>query len=695
MTVNVTSGRDANTILSDYDIRVPKEGLATTEDEAVAIARNIGYPVVLKIDSPDIIHKSDVSGVVLGIRDEEGIREAYSDLLARVKRIRPDALISGVRIEEEAPIGLELLIGGTTDPAFGKTITFGLGGKFVEILSDTAVRVLPIGEKEIRSMIREIRGYPLIKGFRDEPPRDEEALISLIRRASSLFLDHPEFSEFDINPLILYQEGCIAVDARFIAGEEKDLTETEYRPLKNGILNPRSIAIVGSTPDQSKIGYTITRNLLSFPGALYPVNPKHELILGRKAYPRITGIPDTVDMAVIAVPAKVVPSIIRDCVEKGVLSAVIISFGFRESGEEGRRLEEEIVAVARSGGVRIIGPNSLGIMVPPKQINTTFNNTSANPGPFGLISQSGALITTIVDWSNAVDIGFSAVISAGNQSDIGFVDYIDLLADDEDTHVIILYIEEIKEGRRFLETVSRVSAHKPVVAIKSGSSRIGRSAAASHTGSLSGDYQTYRAAFRQAGIVPADSIRSAFQIAGILADQGYPPGSRTVVITSAGGFAVLSSDYAERNGIDLVGLPDAVQRQLDRVLPPGWSGRNPIDMIGDSTAGRFARVFDILLQDQTFWDAAVIISAPTAIADPQQVALEIVRFSAHTKNMVLAAFPGGDSVRPGIPVLRRGGVPVFSEVEDLFRSFGEVLLARRANDEAGRGGHGGDHLSSL
>ncbi|MDO8842454.1 acetate--CoA ligase family protein, partial [Methanocalculus sp.] len=403
----------------------------------------------------------------------------------------------------------------------------------------------------------------------------------------------------------------------------------------------------------------------------------HEQILGRKSFSRITDIPGQVDMVVIAVPAKVVPSIIHDCVEKGVLTAVIISFGFRESGEEGRRLEEEIISIAQSGGVRIVGPNSLGIMVPPKQINTTFNNNSAIPGPFGFISQSGALITTIVDWSVFEDIGFSAVISAGNQSDIGFVDYIDLLADDEETKVIILYIEEIREGRRFLETVSRISWHKPVIAIKAGSSRIGRAAAASHTGSLAGDYQTYRAAFRQAGVVPADSIRSAFQIGGILSGQGYPGGKRAVIVTSAGGFAVLSSDYAERNGIDLVPLPQSVHTAMDLILPPGWSGRNPIDMIGDSTAGRFARVFDILLQDQSFWDIAVIISAPTAIADPKQVAFEIVRFSEHTKNMVLAAFPGGDSVRPGIPVLRRGGVPVFSEVEDLFRSIGEVILATK------------------
>lgn len=677
MTGRHTSGRDAYTLLSAYGVPVPQDGIATNQDEAVEIARRIGFPVVLKIESPDILHKSDVAGVLPGISDEEGARRGYAELTYRAGTLRPDAEITGVRIEEQAAPGLEILIGGATDPAFGKTITVGLGGKLVELLGDTSIRILPIDREEIRSMIREIRGYHLIKGFRDEPPRDEEALISAIERAAALFLDHPEFTEFDINPLILYDDGCIAVDARFIAGEAHEEEGISVRPLDPAILKPRSIAVVGASPDQGKIGYTITRNLLSFPGSLYPVNPKHEQILGRKAYPRVTDIPGSLDMVVIAVPAAVVPSIIADCAKKNVKTAVIISFGFRESGEEGRRLEEEIVSIARTGGLRIVGPNSLGIMVPPEQINTTFSNNSASPGPCGFISQSGALITTIVDWSVTEDIGFSAVISAGNQSDISFVDYIDLLARDEKTRVILLYIEEIREGKRFLETVARVSAEKPIVAIKAGSSRIGRAAAASHTGSLSGDYQTYRAAFRQAGVVPADSIRSAFQIGGILAGQGVPGGRRAVVVTSAGGFAVLSSDYAERNGIDLVPLPEKVHAEMDAILPPGWSGRNPIDMIGDSTAGRFARVFDILLENQEFWDSVIIISAPTAIADPKQLALEIVRFSEHTKNMVLAALPGGDSVKPGFPVLRRGGVPAFSEVEDLFRSVGEILLATR------------------
>ncbi|GAA5261328.1 acetate--CoA ligase family protein [Methanocalculus sp. MC3] len=677
MTVRHISGQDAYSILSKYGIPVPRDGLARDEDEASSIAQRIGYPVVLKIESPDILHKSDVGGVILGIKDERELREGYARLIERAGNLRPDAGIIGVRIEEEAAPGLEILIGGANDPAFGKTITFGLGGKLVELLRDTSIRILPLDKEEIRSMIREIKGYQLIRGFRDEPPRDEEALVNAIAAAADLFLDHPGFTEFDINPLILHEDGCIAVDARFIEGEQQKQEEMALLPLDPAILKPRSIAIVGASPDQGKIGYTITRNLLSFPGRLYPVNPRHQEILGRRAYQKVTGIPEAVDMAVIAVPAAVVPSIISDCARKGVRTAVIISFGFRESGEEGKLLEEEIVSIARKNGLRIIGPNSLGIMVPPEQINTTFSNNSANPGPFGFISQSGALITTIVDWSIQEEIGFSAIISAGNQSDISFVDYIDLLAKDENTSVIILYIEEIREGKRFLETVSQVSKEKPVVAIKAGRSRIGRAAAASHTGSLAGDYQTYRAAFRQGGVVPADSIRSAFQIGTILSGQGYPKGNRAVVVTSAGGFAVLSSDYAERNGIDLVMLPDGVHAEMDAILPPGWSGRNPIDMIGDSTTGRFAKAFDILLKNQDFWDIAIIISAPTAIADPKQLALEIVRFGEHTANMVVAALPGGDSVKPGFPVLRRGRVPVFNEVEDLFRAVGEILMATK------------------
>jgi acyl-CoA synthetase (NDP forming) len=294
---------------------------------------------------------------------------------------------------------------------------------------------------------------------------------------------------------------------------------------------------VGASPDPNKVGYAILRNLLAFPGRLYPVNPKHQTILGRTVYPSLFSIPDPVDVAVIAVPARTVPQIVEEAGKKGILFIIIISSGFRESGETGRDLEHKVLQTAEKYGIRIMGPNCLGLMLPHQGINTTFDPVSPKPGSIAFISQSGAIISTIVDWSLPEEIGFSAVISVGNQADMSFEDFLIYAGDDPATRAIILYVEEIRDGRSFMEIARRVTPKKPVVAIKSGSSRIGQMTAASHTGSLAGSYEVYQAAFWQSGIIPVRSMREAFQTAELLSSEGYPNGIRAVVISNAGGFA--------------------------------------------------------------------------------------------------------------------------------------------------------------
>ena len=319
-----------------------------------------------------------------------------------------------------------------------------------------------------------------------------------------------------------------------------------------------------------------------------------------------------------------------------------------------------------------MGPNCLGFMLPAQGINTTFDSVSPRPGSIAFISQSGAIITTIVDWSLPEEIGFSAVISVGNQLDLTFEDFITWAAADPATNAIILYVEEIRNGRRFMETVSRITPEKPVIVLKSGSSAIGQKAASSHTGSLPGSEMVYQAAFRQAGMIPVRSIREAFQAAELLASEGYPKGTRAVVISNAGGFAVLSSDYAERFGIQLVEFPEALTRELDAVLPTNWSRANPIDMVGDSHPDRFAKTFDVMIRHQDLWDLAFVITVPTAISDPLRVANEIVRFSTHTHKMIVGCMIGGDSMKTPQRILREAHIPNFPDLEDAFRAVGNI-----------------------
>ena len=666
-------------LLDSCGIPVPPHRLVASAADARAAAGEMGYPVVMKVVSPEIVHKSDVGGVIPGVEGPGEAEEAFRTIMRNSAARAPRAAVTGVIVEKQMPAGLEVLIGGKTDPSFGRVVTFGLGGKLVEHLEDVSIRVLPITDDEIREMIREIEGYRLISGYRGEPPKDEEALVRVIAAMARTFAENPGIREFDLNPVIVYEKGASVVDARIIVGDAAGVgTARESVGAPPDLFFPKSIAVIGASASPNKVGYSVLRNLLSFPGSLYPVNPVRSEIFGRKVYPSVTEIPGPVDWAVIAVPARFVPGVMEECGKKGVRLAIIVTAGFRETGGAGAELEERVAAIARRYGTRIIGPNCLGVMMPHMGINATFDPVSPKPGDVAFISQSGAVITTVVDWSLPEEFGFSSVISVGNQADLGFEHYLRFAEQDRMTRSITLYIEEIQDGRGFMQMAREVVGRKPVVAVKSGSSRKGRAAASSHTGSLAGSYDVYVAAFRQAGMIPVRSLRDAFNLAELLAFGGYPQGGRAIAVTSAGGFAVLASDYAETHGVEMVDLPDDVLRELDAFLPPFWNHANPLDILGDADAARFAALFDVLIRHQDFWDIAFVIAVPTTLIDPAHVANEIVRFSRNTGKMVVGCMLGGDSIRSGLRVLRTCRVPNFEELEDAFKAVGSILAIRTA-----------------
>jgi acetyl coenzyme A synthetase (ADP forming)-like protein len=667
------SEAEGYTLLKQYHVPVPDYTVVQNRDMAGRVAEKLGFPVVMKIISPEVSHKSEVGGVITGVSSRKQAEEAYDTIAERMRQARPAGKITGVIVEKEMPRGLELLIGGRIDPSFGRVLTFGMGGTLVELIGDVAMRVLPLTRDEIRAMIREIRGYVLIEGFRDYPSLDEDSLIEIIEKVIALFTTDERLVEFDLNPLFLYEKGGCVVDARFFSLP----TPQKFNPpvvedAPSRLFQPLSIAVVGASSDPNKIGYVIMRNLLAFPGTLYPVNPRHDTVLGRKAYPSLGELPGAVDLVIIAIPAPAVPAIVQEAVEVHIPLAIIISAGFRETGVEGRKREEQILQIARKGGMRILGPNCLGIILPHRGINATFDPITPRKGTIGFVSQSGAVVATVLDWSISEGIGFSSVISVGNQADLGFDEFLKFLETDEETRAIILYIEEIVNGKEFMETVRRVSDKKPVIAIKSGSSQRGKEAASSHTGSLAGSYEVYMAAFRQAGVMTTQSLRHAFQIAELLSSEGYPHGTRSIVITSAGGFAVLSSDYAEAHGVQMAVLPQEIVEELNTFLPPTWSHRNPLDLVGDTGADRFARVFDVMMRHQDSWDIAFVVAVPSAILDPNHLAQEIIRFSTHSHKMIVGCLLGGDSLKSGVRQLREQGIPNFSELEDAFIAVGKA-----------------------
>ncbi|HNX17079.1 MAG TPA: acetate--CoA ligase family protein [Methanoregula sp.] len=675
MTQKMLSEAEGYDILRKYEIPVPEYQIVKNGEDAATAAEKMGCPVVMKIISPQIVHKSDAGGVMVGIGSKKAALGAFTRIIDNAKAYNAEAQIDGVMVEQQAEPGLELIIGGKVDPAFGKVITFGMGGTMVELMKDITLRILPVTEEEIRQMIHEINAYPLIAGYRGSKPRDEDALVRIISNVSRFFLENENIVEFDINPLRLYESGACAVDARVIVTDTVQKKEEKERiPVPIEYFNPRSVAVIGASQDSSKMGYAVMHNLLHFPGQLYPVNNKRSEIQGLKAYPNISAIPAPVDMAVVTVPAIHVPAVVEECGAKGVPMVVIITAGFKEMGHQGKALEDRVVEIARRHGTRLIGPNCLGLIVPPRGIDTTYVHQSPKPGNIAFLSQSGAIINTVVDWSLAQNLGFSNVISVGNQSDLDFLDYLQYVEKDPKTKAIIMYIEQINDGKAFMEVVSKVTQSKPVIAIKSGSSRRGSAAASSHTGSLSGSYDVYMEAFRKSGVIAVHTLTGAFLAARMLAHpKRYPKGKRAVVITNAGGFAVLSSDYAERYGIELVDLPKNVIDELNDFLPEFWNKGNPIDLLGDATEKRFEKTFDVLIKHGDLWDIAFIVQFPNLVLTSEQLARQILRFSEKTENRLIATMLGGDSMNVGREMLKEHDIPSFDELDFTYRVVGRVL----------------------
>jgi len=574
--------------------------------------------------------------------------------------------------------GLELILGGKTDPAFGKVITFGMGGTLVELMKDVTLRILPVHEADIRTMVKEINAYPLISGYRGMKPRDEETLISIITGVARFFEENQSVMEFDINPLRLYESGACAVDARIIVDEDyRPVGRKQRKMVPPEYFTPRSVAVIGASSDSKKMGYAVLHNLLHFPGQIYPVNNKRTEVQGLKSYPTVTAIPNPVDLAVITVPAVHVPRVLQECGEKGIPLVVVITAGFKETGPEGKVLEDRMLEIARSYNIRVVGPNCLGLIIPPRGLDTTYVPQSPNPGNIAFISQSGAIINTVVDWSLTQDIGFSAVFSVGNQSDLDFLDYLRFVEQDRNTKAVILYVEQLTDGREFMEVVSEVAKKKPVVAIKSGSSQKGQQAASSHTGSLSGSYEVYMEAFRRSGVIPVRALRGAFEAAELLAaPSGYLKGRRAIVITNAGGFAVLSSDYAEMYGTQLIDLPAEILEELNDFLPDYWSHGNPLDLLGDASEKRFEQVFEVLARHSDLWDIAFVVGFPNLVLTSEGLAKQVIKFTEKTDNPVIGTFLGGESMDAGIKLLKEHHIPNFDELEQTFKVVGRVVWQR-------------------
>jgi acetyltransferase len=448
------------------------------------------------------------------------------------------------------------------------------------------------------------------------------------------------------------------------------------------LFKPRSVAVIGASRDPNKVGHAILKNIIEsgYKGRVYPVNPKADSVLGLTAYKSVLDIPDEVDLAVIVIPAQNVLDVMEECGRKGVKFAVVISAGFKEIGGEGIEREKKLVEIARKYGIRVVGPNCLGIIDMHTPINATFGPQPQRKGGIAFISQSGALLTAILDWSSKVGIGFSNIVSLGNKADLNETDFVEYLGENPETKVILLYLESISDGRRFIQVTSAVSRKKPIVLLKGGVTEAGARAALSHTGAMAGGATALKAAMKKAGVILVSSLSELFDIAIAFANQPIPQGGRVGIVTNAGGGGVVTSDLAILRGLKLASLSPSTIDVLRKSLPPMAAIYNPVDVLGDARADRYRVAIETLLRDPNV-DALITILTPQAVTEPEETAKVIIEMSRlYIEKPILSVFIGGEKVEKAVKLLIDNGIPVYDMPEKAVAALSGMVMYRELRE---------------
>lgn len=573
---------ESKEILRIFGVPVVAESVAATPEEAVTKAHAIGFPIVLKGLGSKLTHKTERGLVRLNLKDEGEVLEAAAAVGAAAGED-----LEGYLIQPMLSGRREFVAGFFHDAQFGPVVMFGLGGVFTEALNDVVFRIAPIDEREAGEMIDELRSRKILGPFRGERAAGRDLLIRTLTGLSRIGLELPDVTEADINPLLIGPDGqAVAVDALMILGSRPaaQALRPPIDPIAIGkLFYPRSIAFVGASGTFGKWGYMLFCNVVAggFRGPIFLVNSKGEDIAGRKTFKSIGDIPEPVDLAVVTLPASKVLDLIPQLKGKGIKNMLLITSGFAETGAEGRRLEEELVREARKAGILILGPNTMGICNPHDALFCCGSNVLPKPGTTTLVCQSGNLGVQLLGFAEHEGIGIRAFGGSGNEAMITIEDYMEAFEVDELTQTVVLYIESIKNGRRFFEAARRVGKKKPVVMLKGGRTQAGNRAAASHTGALASNLRVFAAAARQAGIIVAEQPMDLLDLSAVFSSLPLPRGNRVAVMTLGGGWGVVASDLCMENGLTIPELSPELIARIDEILPPYWSRSNPIDLVGE------------------------------------------------------------------------------------------------------------------
>ncbi|MGO9137759.1 MAG: acetate--CoA ligase family protein [Syntrophales bacterium] len=660
---------ESKEVLAACGIPVRKGQVATDPESAAKIANKLGYPVVMKIVSPDIPHKSDVGGVRVNLGSAEAVRSAFTDIVKKARLEKPKADIQGVLIYQMVPEGVELVIGATFSRQFGHAVMFGLGGILVEAAMDVVFRLVPLTREDSLTMVQEIRGRKILGNFRGKAAVNINAVADIIEKLSALVTDHPEILEVDLNPVIASGAGAIVVDARMAIGEPKKIANTIYssEEIITGMkrtFSPAGIAIIGASGDPSKLGYSTVKNIIDggYKGNIYPVNPKADKILGRKCYRSVREIPGKVDVAVIVIPAKNVADAVMELGEKGVAGAIVISSGFAEIGNN--ELQKELVDTAIKSGVRILGPNIFGIYYTPAELCATFCTPYTEKGPTALSCQSGGVGMAIIGYSRSNRMGVSAIVGVGNKCDVDEDDLIEFFGQDPNTKVIAMHVEDIKDGLAFVRAAGKISRQKPIIALKAGATSLGERAAFSHTGALAGDDRIYSAAFAKAGIVRVANLEDLLDCARSLGKMPVPKGENVLIVTGAGGLGVLLADACSKHQLQLMHLEKDLDQAFKKFIPPFGATGNPVDITGGEPPETYEATIRLALEDDRV-DALILGYWHTLITPPMVFAETVIRAKKAAESLkapkpIVAALSGDIEVERAASLLETHGVPAFA-----------------------------------
>src|SRR5215831_5638689 len=676
----VITEESAKEILTEYKIKVPPYALVKSESEALEKARQIGFPLVAKVVSSEILHKTDVNGVRVGLRSETDVREEFLDMYGRLSK---QYELKGVLLEKMVQPGVELIVGLQNDPQFGPVIMLGMGGIYTEVFKDVSFRVLPITKADALQMIEDLKGKQILKGFRGSEPIDTDMLGQALVNIGNLGTDNAAYySSVDFNPLIAYPHDYVVVDAKIILKDKPDpeaisksQPDSSYLDL---FFNARSIALIGASPERGKVGNSVFESLVKheYKGKVFPVNAKgYSEIMGVKAYKNLEGIDEPVEVVVVTVDLRFVPDLLKICGKRGIHNMVIISGGGKELGGERAVIEQQIKDLSSQLKVRIIGPNCIGMFNGDNRLDCAFQGHERmirpQKGHVAFLSQSGTVGIAFMETADS--FGMSKMISYGNRSDVDEADMIWYLSEDPKTKVIGLYVEGLGDGRKFMNTAKKVihEARKPVIVFKNGRTTRGAKQAMSHTGSLGGSYAVVKGALDQAGIISVNSYEELTGSLKALIWQPVPNGNRVAMVSNGAGPVIAAIDHFEELGLVIAEISEATKKAFKEHYPPTYVIGNPCDITGSASADDYRFAIQTFIDDP---NVDIIMAWFVFQDDPLEASIVdvLAEFQKNKKKPILVGAMGGPFTQRISSEIEDRNVPVYPSVTSWVAAAGSL-----------------------